>query len=533
MVTTFPDQQTAVDAIHKRVVWAVLIGGAPVQCTSLTSRYDVNEPVGTCTLTLDLPLPETVTLGAVVEVQAGYPGVMGTIFRGRITGRVMRVDGSGRTATITVPSLGMRLAREDLVDVVFAGPVSPKTMFEALCRRRHVDLYRSDDTTAPDGTTPITYGNSEDANGREVRIPRYTRTVDFLTGAARLVGYRVFDTAEGVRQQRISGLPAAAEAIAIREAWNALEVEREDRADAMTNYREVLGARYTDDDGVNQEIRSIPLAVPDDPVLRALWGEGWARGEDSDPLIDTLALADIVRNVAEIDTSQPDTRVRWRTHLAPLLMPGLTVDVESASLDIAGLQWLMRVEHTINAQGVHTYCEGWRGAGTALPAGDDCRVIPVPGSWHVGDERVPWYLHPNPQGSPIVIPFTVPDYYSSIACYCLAHGTNSQYIGGTNADLTISRFEIWQSGEQVGSGNLDILNEDYNRQLPYGDGDTHWKRLVIPITGSLAPGAAELRIIAGENSSLPTGTKRDDFEVKDVTLRLCGVGLPALPTEVS
>jgi hypothetical protein len=531
MVLTFTDQQTAVDAPRKQVQWLVLIGGVQTDCTAVTTRYDVDAPVGTCTITLPLPLPEHVTFGAEVEVQAGYPGVVGTIFRGRIPRRTQSIRAAGKTATITAASHGQRLARPDYVDVTYAGPISMKALFEALCARRRVELYRSDDTTAPDGTTVIALGSNTDVNEGRVHIRRKTRTLDLLTRTAALFGYRVFDTAEGVRQQRVSGLPDAEAAITVTEAWNALTIEQEDDVEGLVNYWEVLGARYTDSDGVPVAIRSIPLEVPHDPILADIWGEGWARAERSGDILDTVALADIARNVAEIDHSEPQARVRWQTHGAPYLMPGNTVEVVSDTIGISGLQWLMRVEHTLDSGGFHTTCEGWRGAGEALPAGADCVVTPVPGGpWHVGDENVPWYAVPNPNsGRQVTIPFTVAEYYSSIAVYGLAHGSNSYQLGGVNADAEVSRFEIWQFGERVGTGNLPVLAENYSKRLPYGAGDTHWSRIVIPITGSLEPGTAELRILSGEDRRLPASTKWDDFEVKSLTLRTCGVGEPRLP----
>lgn len=535
MVVSFATTQEAIDATYKRVRWHVLIGGIVTDCLDVTTRHDVDAPIGTCSLSLKLPLPEHVTFGASVEVQAGYPGAVHTLFRGAVASRRQSISRQGRTAQITATSHAVRLAREDLSDVVFNGPITLKALFEGLAARRGVTLYRSDETTAPDGVTPITFGNSLLANGQTVRIRRKTPTLDFLTRAARLVGYRVFDTPQGVRQQRINGLPNASAAIEIAEAWNALGLDYDDDIEGLVNYWEVFGDRYIDDDGVNVELRSIPLEVPTSPELEAYWGSGWARKELSDDLIDTEALADIVRNVAEIDHGAPAERVSWETHGAPDLMPGDVADVRSDSMALSGLQWVMRVEHNLSMSGFRTTCEGWRGSGSALPAGEDCIVTPIPGGpFRLGDEYVAWYAIPSSGNrTQITIPFNVHEYYSSIAVYGLAHGVNSQYIGGANEDLEISKFELWQHGEKVGSGNLPILDENYSKRLPYGSSDTYWDRFVVPISGRLEPGSAELRIIAGENRNLPTGTKMDDFELKDLVLRTCGVGLPVLPGEVA
>jgi hypothetical protein len=530
MVTAFADQQAAVDAAHKRVAWLVLIDGIVTECTSVTTRYAVTEPIGTCTLSLPLPLPEHVALGATLEVQAGYPGVVATIYRGTIPRRVRNLTIDGTTATIHGASQGARLARTDYTDVTFAGPISLKALFEAMAARRQVGIYRSDDTTAPDGTTTITLANNLDANGRELRIRRDTQTMDVLTRTARLFGYRVFDTAMGLRQQRVSGMPDAEAAITVTEAWNALELHAEDTTDGLANFVEVTGARYTNDAGQEVPIRSIAAELPYDPLLAPA---GWASMSLSDSeMIDEYWLADIVRNVAEIDHSEPRETVRWETHGAPELQPGNVVQVESGTVGVTGLQWLMRVEHTLSERGFHTSCEGWRGAGTALPAGSDCITTPIPGGpWHVGDETVPWYAVPSPNsGRQVTIPFTVAEYASAITVRGLAHGSNSYQLGGVNADATVSRFEVWQGGEQRGSGTLPVLAENYDRRLPYGSGNTHWSAFAIPINGSLEPGPAELRILSGEDRRLPAATKWDDFEVKNLSMTTCGIGMPAFPT---
>lgn len=533
----FADVQQAVDAMHKPVQWLVLVGGVATTCTAVTTRYSVDEPVGTCMLTLPLPLPANVTFGADVEVQAGYPGAVGAIFRGVVPTLRGAISRTGRTATIIAASHGGRLARKDTNDLVLSGPISLKAIFESLCSRRLVLSYRSDDTTAPDGSTVITFGNNSDANGRTVTIPRTTQAIDFLSRTARLVGYRVFDTPEGVRQQRVSGMPNSAATFKVVEAWNALDLTWEGDANAIVNYREVFGADYTDADGIQTPIRSIAETVPNNPILAAIWGEGYQRDELSDNLIDEYWLADIVRNVAEIDAGDVRETVTWETHGAPDLMPGDVAEVRSDTLALAGRQWVMSVQHTMSSdRGFKTTCTGWRGAGSALPAGNDCVVTPIPGGpFRLGDEYLPWYSVPSPYPGPVIIPFTVTEHYTSLAIYGLAHGSNSQFIGGQNTDLTISRFEIHQNGEKIGEGNLPVLDENYAQQLPYSTSDEYWDRFVIPISGTanLEPGTAELRIIAGENSSLPSSTKRDDLEVKDLVLRSCGVGVPVIATEVA
>lgn len=530
MVTTFPTMQTAIDARHKRLEWYVLIGGILTDCRDVTTHHSVDDPVGTCTLTLNLPLPAHVQFGALVEVQAGYPGQVHTIFRGKIPKRDRLFDQNGARATLNVPSLGARLNRRDYTDVVFPGPISLRDVFNGLNARRGIESYYADDVTAPDGSTIITLGNTQAANGKTVKVPRKTGFLNFLTAAAELFGYRVYDTPFGVRMKRVSGMPDEAPSLVITEAWNALGAGYLDHIDGLINYWEVFGAKYDDEDGSRAVLRSIPDEVPYDPRLAP---EGWARDERSSDLLDTVALCDIVRNVMEIDHSEPYEQVSWTTHGSPSLLPGDVVEVTSSTLAVSGKQWVLSVQHTINTNGFTTKCTGWRGAGIALPAGNDVvatllRSAPV----HLGDEYLSHYAVPSPSvatGSPFKVPFVVLEQYSALTIRARGHGCNSYLIGGKNSDADVSRFELWQFGERVGSGNLPILNEDLDLRRNYLQ-DQWWSNLVIPITGSIKPGAAELHIISGKDSRIGEAYAYDDFEVKEIWLHTAGAGEPTLPT---
>jgi hypothetical protein len=79
---------------------------------------------------------------------------------------------------------------------------------------------------------------------------------------------------------------------------------------------------------------------------------------------------------------------------------------------------------------------------------------------------------------------------------------------------------------RAGGVDLPTANEESRKRRNYASSNTYWTSFNLPISGSLKVGAAELRIIAGEHTD-PDGT--DDFEVKDLTLTYCGVGIPDLP----
>jgi hypothetical protein len=538
MAVMYQEMQAAIDAQRKTARRVVMIGGIVTDCIDVGTHHALKE-IGTCSIQMHAPLPAHVRIGATVEVQMGYPQLTGTVFRGKIPRTSESISISGATATVYAVSLGNRLNRKDYVDVSYAGPISLRKLFQSMCARRKVAQFYSDETTYRDLATgtdiKITYGNTRDANKQAVMVPRKTSSLSFLNDAANILGYYVFDTPSGVRQKRVSGMPAATAAIAVTEAWNALSAGHDVDITDMANYIETFGSRYTDADGATVPIRSIALALPNDPLL----DEGWARDERSSELLDTIALADAARNVAEMDQGAPYETVTWETHGAPLLMPGDVVNVTSPTTHLAGLQWVMSVEHTFAKSGSFTTrCEGWRGAGVALAAGEDCVTIPVPGRWHIGNEYLSHYSIPSPGGLRIRIPFTVTQEYSSLTIRGLAHGCNSYLIDGVNTDAKVSRFEVRKQSASdddspSGSGNLPVLNEDLLLKRPYGQTSggvltyTYWSPFVIPIPNGLETDSYFLDILSGEDN---VGSF-DDLEVAQLSLTACGVGSPTIGGE--
>src|SRR5699024_8109092 len=150
---------------------------------------------------------------------------------------------------------------------------------------------------------------------------------------------------------------------------------------------------------------------------------------------------------------------------------------------------------------------------------------------HLGDEVIPWYAVPGPSGKSVRVGFTVPDDFFSLKIVLYAHGVNSYLLDAGNTESTVSTLKFWQAGEEVSSGTLDSLAEDYEQRLPYGAGLTHWTRVAIAMPNGLKRGRAELEIIAGEDSRLPPATKLDDFEIRNVDLYASGVGVPVFVGE--
>lgn len=520
----------------RKVVW---INGVITDVLDVTTRHGTNQPVGTCTLTLEASLPAHVTRGAEVTVQLGYDDsaastlpMMQTVFTGTIPQREQAITQQGRRATVTAASTnGTRMARQDYTDVPYPGPLTLRQLFDSMCHRRRVTSRFADDTTYVDGTTAITFGTNADANDNTVTVPRKTDNLSFLREVAALFGYAVFDTPAGLRLRRMIGVPDDAARITIEEGVTPLEVAARDDITQIVNYWEVFGADYTDPDGVRVAIRSIAASIPYDPLAGP---DGWRRDERSHDILDTYALADAVRNVLEINRGAPRVTVRTKTHGAPHLLPGDVATVTSATAGgLTGKWWIDEVQHTFNDRGFYTDLALSRGEGSAYPAGNDCVTTAIPGGpWHIGDEHIPWYAQPSPMGYVVKIPFTVTEGYSSIAVRALAHGTNSYLLQGRNAESDVSRFEIWQHGEKVGSGELPVLTEDYSRQLPYGTSDDYWSPIAVPVSGSIEVGSAELWIVSGKDTRASAGPT-DDMEIKDATLTTCGVGEPIIVGETS
>ena len=209
-----------------------------------------------------------------------------------------------------------------------------------------------------------------------------------------------------------------------------------------------------------------------------------------------------------------------------------TVDELIRALPVA--LWLMRVEHVIGEGGWTTRMQGWAGAGTALPAGNDIVTTSLLGSEgrHLGTEYLSHYRRPNPEGLEITIPFSVADDYTTLTIRAIGHGTNS-FVGNTTS--TASKFEIWQTVDgtykSVASGDMPRRDEYLEQRYPYGETsggvytDRYWEALVIPLSGSLQVGPADLKIISGYDSAVGD---YDDFEVANVVLEAGGVGTPII-----
>lgn len=532
---TFDTFQDAVDAPLAMHECLLLIGGFPTEFAEITTQHRVRQPVGTATILLPpMDLPEHVTVGATVQIQAGYPGVTATIFQGILPKQSITWSDDGRVATLSCVGYGTWFARRDYVTVSFPGPVSGKTLYQSLASRRGIPFAWADDMLTPDGSSVIEFGGNADYDGGEVVIQRKTSSAQWSNQLFNLFGYFAFDIPSGPnRFQRVSGVPTVSPVATYVEGETGYRYAMETDLDDVVTYWEVKGARYTEaSTGLNVEVRSIPAVVPSNPLLGP---DEYTRDERSHNQLVTDALAEIVRNVHEIDYSELTQTVTWQDEGSPHIQPGDVVHVTAPSIMVDADLWVMSVTHRINDRdGFTTDFEGWAGGGEPLAAGENCVTQTIgAGPYHRGDEYISWYAVPTPTSAPLVLPFVAADDYSSMAVICLAHGANSFMRSGKNADSTVSKFEVWQNGEKIGEGQLQVLDENYEKRYPYGTSDSYWTELTIPITGSIEAGPAEVRLIPGRDTRLPWATGLDDFEVKNVRIRTCGVGQPILPNEVT
>lgn len=516
---------------------------------SATTHEAVNE-VGTASVVLAQPVPEHVVEGATVELQATIGTHASRIFQGSARGPINR-NLSLQGALMTLHCQGW-LHLMDLphhVDVVFDGPIGARAVIRGLFEDREfgqpgrptfILSYIQD--AAGDH---IVLGNPLIDEGR-VRVPagRSESYFKFIRKLCDLFGYCVTENQGAPRVSRIFGEPTGEMHQVYTEGDEGFTYEGSIDLHDVVTWWEVIGASYTDAGGNPQRIRSFPASVPASPDIPD--PPGVTRGDVSDAIITTQELADAVRNVREIEFSERRTLATFRVHGQPRRVPGQIIGIESPTAGLTGKYWLYAVDHEWNIrEGFNTRMTASFGTGDALPAGEDVCVdeeltggaapdeenIGAAFVIHLGDETLSWYAQPAPDGTQVDLTFTPGDDFTSIRITGYAHGTNSQFIDGANTDLTISKFELWQDGDLLGSGNLPVLDENFAQQLDYGNLD-NWSPFEVPIPGSLQSGLlATLRVIAGQNPALPAATNDDDFELYNVVVRQCFDGTPDLPTE--
>lgn len=556
MAVTFTNPQEALDALDKtRRVWA-FIGGEPVEPVSFSAQFGVRQQHATASLQLDLSdgRPAALTDNAEVEVIAGFDGFTGRVFHGFIPAWDGVVSARGQWLTVHPIGWSRLLAFPFRFDLQWSGPISPREIFLALCEMRGVPAVRADLMTAPDGVTSITVGGNAYVDDGMVTLPGGRDPLRWLAGICEPFGYRIFDTPDGVvRLQRVSGLPPfdsedlGDTIVHFRDTTNVSRVARGYDVSTIINYHEVTGPTYEDAIGATIPIRSLPESItPDDriPVNDGIHFQSY-----SNTLLVTQEMADVVRQVREVDQSEPTYEFDWDGIGLPLVSVGDTVAVTSFTINkvtggdflsdlVAALPvplWLTELDLSVSERaGFSGRYTGWAGAGSALASGEDLTIIPLQiSAVHAGDEYVGWYSQPSPVGTELSWEIEIPERATAVNIVFEVHGSNSQYIGGQNEDLTISKWEMWRPEDTErpsASGNLPVIDENYAQQLDYTQ-DQYWTRAAVSLRGTDA-GIVTFKLVCGENRNLPAGTKYDDFEIRNAYIHVYGVSLPTLPDEV-
>lgn len=544
MSVTFASVADAMAARVRPVRLYVRIAGQAVPAWEAHVRHSVDSPVGSATVYCAVAsLPPGELINAELEIEMGYPGATRRRFLGVIPQHGVTTGSSGHAARIDGVHRISRLAYRTRGTTELEGPISLKDAFRSLCDSRDATPYLSDDTTYIDGETPIMLGGNELITGGHVRFDNRESPLDWGTRNGSHFGYRWFGAPDGsTRQARVSGLPPESEAIsfAYAEGDNCYRIETSVDRDKMITSWEVIGARYTDADGGVTQIRSIAESIPYDARLDP---PGYREDTYSTQDLVTDEMAQGCRNCLEVDRADVWQTVAWDCAGHPDLQPGDIVTVHAPSHGIATptRHWLLSIDESVTDRGYLARMEGFRGTGQALAAGNDCvtQAVTIPGDGvlHMGDESVAWFRDPSPDGLEYTIAITIPDGdYSSIRLTGMAHGTNTWGTGNVGNPTTGSAIELWQlkdpslpeSGtnekKRVSTLDLPTLDEEYALHRNYAASDRYWSAFSLPVSGSLKAGAAELKVLAGDN---PSG--HDDYEIKDLSLTICGIGLPELP----
>lgn len=520
---------------YQTPAFVAIVNGIPTPVETFTTRHGVDQPIGSASLTVPVDGDVShIDLNADIEIKAGYAdSTTERVFLGRIVDIDRTLDITGTTMRVQAEDWATLLNFETEADATFAGSTRLADVFRAYATTRGVPLWEASHVYYPTAATHVAFGGVSAIDNGDVVIRRRTRPLAWISQKLDLFGYRVFGSPDGtVRVQRVSGLPSASAAATFTEGVDIFRAGHSRSTRPMVTNWTVYGARYTDDDGVSIELRSIPASVPEEPYLTP---PGYRSGDVSDPMLVTQALVDAARNAHEIDYSEAYELTTWETYGRPEVQPGQVITITSASVGIETARdlWVMSVDHQFSDRGFTTRLTAWAGAGSALPAGIDETIISIgSGVYRMGDEYLPHYVTPSGGGNEQVsVAFTVPGTYTSLALTGRQHGTNSYLLGGVNTEASVSKLEVWQGGERVGTADLPMSPENLTAAYDYTN-DAYWTDFRMPIPGKLTPGAAELRIISGRDNRISDVYALDDFEVKNLAIEARGTGSAVLP-EVS
>lgn len=543
---TIATPQQVLDALDTIPNLTVFIDGVPTDVISVSTQHSVRQPVATARIAMNLPRPARVRANAAVMIQAGHNQYVRTLFNGRIPAWDYAMSNNGDLLTINAVGWSSLLAYRERFDLTYQGPVLVADLFDSLCSRRAVPLYRADRVTDPSGEVDIALGGNRFVDDGIVTVSASGGFVSFLGNVTEPFGYAVYDAPDGtVRQSRISGAPTGTPVVTFTEGINIIDGSLQFSIADVANYHDVHGATYEDEIGASIPIRSIPAALTSDPNIPVNGGVNYSPYQNG--MLVTQQLAEIVRNVREIDMSAPTETVRWSSAGLPGVSPGDVVEIVSATLGISRRYWVMSMDTTFSPDGFVTRWEGWSGGGQALPAGIDRVEIQLQEApFHIGDENVPWYAVPSPVGTYKRWNVTIPKRATAVNLYLWHHGTNSQLVDGASNELSVTRWRVFTPDQNpddpdvkpVTSGTMPIDPEDYEKQLPYStfaynpttwevSNPGHWTRAAVNLS-RLDEGDYVFEIVAGKSAGI------DDMEGRLVVVEIYGTTepIPIAPGEI-
>jgi len=533
-LTTFPTSQDALDATYTETRNTVYIGGVMTECKSYNTQHRVGQ-MATASLVLTLPVGDHVKANAEVEIWDGHNNLMGIRFSGRIPAWKKAMTDNGNLMTIRPVGWSSLLAYRERYDLEFVGPITVRAVFDSLCSRRGVPNYRADVVLDDTGTIEVTLGGNPYIEEGIVTVPASQSPLSWLNSAVEPYGYRVYDDLLGtVRLSRLSGLPSGVPVVNFTEGTNLLSADQDYDISDIVNYWEVEGPIYEDDIGRSIPISAIPEFIEQDDLIPVNSGVNYQQYRNGD--LVTQQQAEIVRRRLEIDTSEPSDPVSWSSVAVPNVSPGDTVSITSETLGITENFWVMGVDVANDDGGLVATYEGWRGSGSPLPAGVDLITILIrTAAIHIGDETVPWYAQPVPSGLETSWDFTIPKRATAVNVVFDVHGSNSQFIGGINEDLTVSKFELWklpiidpEEDKPHASGTLPVLDENYAQQYNYATDNSKWSLGAISLKGFDEEEVnVRLKLISGKNTKATLGPQ-DDFEVRNVYVEVYGTVEPVV-----
>lgn len=532
MVASLASPQAALDARHTNTISAVYIGGVTVPAIDWNPRFGRQSPIATCTITIPLPRPATVTDNAAVQCIGGHNDLVGTMFSGRIPQWRSAHSIRGNLLTITAVGWASLLTYRTPVDLIFQGPIPAHVVLDSVCSRVGIPNYRADPIYDPTGTILIELGGNTQIDDGKFVIKADTSPWQVLNAAFREFHHVIMDTPDGtVIAARIAGQPTATPTVTFTEGVHLISASMEHDIRGIVNYPNVEGPTFEDPYGASVPIRAAPESVTADDRIPV--NDGVNRENTRSSLLVTQQLAEIAMQYQLLDSSAPAEPVSWEAVAVPGVAPGDVVDVDCGTVEVDGRYWLTDLSITCNRGALTADYDGWAGTGETAGVLDNSTEITIQTDpLHLGDEYLSHYAQPAHQGSSKTWPISIPDRATAVNARGKHHGSNSQLIGGVNTDLEVTRWQIWEEGttdfsekgtnapRPITSGNMPIVNEDLLARKDYTN-IANWSPFAVNLS-RLDPGNYILRLVSGVKAGI------DDLEVRDVVLEIWGTSDPVV-----